>query len=285
MNFSNEAFPSYWGITFNSNSGPGNGITDSAVDISSEYTANGDRQAIILLAHELVHALGMAGSYDGHVSRSFDSIMERGRGVYWTGQDAPQPLSLLYPVDREALRALYSRFEGTGDGLGDLNDLGPWAGVSLHIAGHGRHAAIGVALRNGYAEPWAHGYIPNMALADNLALSGSARWTGALLGLTPDAAAVVGDAAIVVDMASMTGRVDFTGLETWGANAAPGAAGTGSMWLDGDLAYSISVRDNTFREIGGDAGRLTGIFTAQAHEGAAGTLERSDLTAAFGAAR
>ncbi|MDE0002612.1 MAG: hypothetical protein OXQ29_07945 [Rhodospirillaceae bacterium] len=285
VNFSNEAFPDYWGITFNSNNGPGNGITDSAVEISSEYMANGDRQAIILLAHELVHALGMASSYDGHVSRSFDSIMERGREVYSTRQDAPQPLSLLYPVDREALRALYSRFEGTGEGLGDLNDLGPWAGTSLHVTGHGQHAAFGVALRNGYAETWAHGYIPNMALSDNPALSGSARWTGTLLGLTPDAAAVAGDAAIGVDLASMTGRADFTGLETWDANAVPGAAGTGATWLDGDLGYSIAVRGNTFRETGGDAGRLTGIFTGRAHEGAAGTLERRDLTAAFGAAR
>ena len=56
-------------------------------------------------------------------------------------------------------------------------------------------------------------------------------------------------------------------------------------WGDGDLAYRISVRGNTFRETGGDAGRVTGIFTGRSHEGAAGTLERSDLTAAFGATR
>ena len=39
------------------------------------------------------------------------------------------------------------------------------------------------------------------------------------------------------------------------------------------------------RETGGDAGRLTGLFTRAAHEGAAGTLERSDLTAVLGASR
>ena len=55
----------------------------------------------------------------------------------------------------------------------------------------------------------------------------------------------------------------------------PGAAGTGTQWLDGDLGYAIAVRGNTFAETGGDDGRLTGIFTGQSHEGAAGTLERS----------
>lgn len=145
-------------------------------------------------------------------------------------------------------------------------------------------------MRNGYAEAWAHGYHPgefccDFGLGNNPALSGSVTWNGVLLGLTPDAAAVAGDAAISVNIASMTGRADFTGLETWNANAAPGAVGTGAIWLDGDLGYTIAVRGNTFRETGGDAGTLTGIFTGRAHDGAAGTLECSDLTAAFGASR
>ena len=100
-----------------------------------------------------------------------------------------------------------------------------------------------------------------------------------------------------VNLTALTGTADFTALETWGPNVAPGAAGTGTMWLDGDLGYTIAVRGGTtppgqaghlsyvFRETGGDAGRLTGIFTGQNHEGAAGTLERTDLTAAFGATR
>lgn len=57
------------------------------------------------------------------------------------------------------------------------------------------------------------------------------------------------------------------------------------MWSDGDLGYAIAVTGNAFRETGGDAGRLTGSFTGQNHDGATGILERSDLTAAFGAGR
>ena len=147
--------------------------------------------------------------------------------------------------------------------------------------GAGVHAAFGVALRNGYAEPWAYGLSPDSDLVDNSALSGTARWTGTLLGMTPLAASVAGDASIDVDLATLDGTVGFTSLEQW--NGAPGEAGTGATWLDGDLAYTIAVTGNAFRETGGDAGMLTGIFTGPGHEGAAGTLERADLTAAFGA--
>ena len=208
--------------------------------------------------------------------------MEHTGAMHLAEQDGvKKPLSVLFPVDREALRALYSRLD-VGDGP---DDFGPWSAQTWRIDGNGPHANFGVALRNGYAEPWAYGPAPSSDLARNRALSGMVTWTGALLGLTPDAAAVAGNAEIGVSLASMIGSAAFTELETWGAEVAPGMEGTGTTWGDGDLRYSIAVRGNTFRETGGDAGRLTGIFIGRSHEGAAGTLERTDLTAAFGAAR
>ena len=241
----------------------------------------GERLIQQVLSHELVHALGVLD----HLPTRFDTIMEPDNPGPVQGIE--QPLSILYPADREALRALYNRLE-SGDS--PAADLGPWSSTSLHIAGNGRYVNFGVAMRNGYAEAWAHGFHPgeyccDFGLARNAALSGTVTWNGALLGLTPEAAAVAGDATVSVNMSSMTGRADFTSLETWAANTAPGAAGTGTRWLDGDLGYTISVRGNTFRRTGGDAGTLTGIFTGRQHEGAAGTLERSDLTGAFGASR
>ena len=53
----------------------------------------------------------------------------------------------------------------------------------------------------------------------------------------------------------------------------------------GDLANAIDVIGNRFRETGGDVGDLNGMFVGAGHEGAVGTLERNDLTAAFGATR
>lgn len=125
----------------------------------------------------------------------------------------------------------------------------------------------------------------NTDLAQNGGLAGTVSWSGVLLGFTPSRAAVAGDAEISVVMSSLRGRAECTNLESWGPNAAPGVAGTGTVWLDGNLGYSIAVKGNTFREMGGDGGRLTGIFVGRDHEGVAGTLERGDLTAAFGASR
>ncbi len=235
------------------------------------YTIAGDALAIAVVAHELIHALGM----QGHVRPGVDwTLMTLGGPTATKGHHLPS-------LDREALRARYSHLA-----VGDRpSDLGAWASTAIHLHGNGSDVGFGVALRNGYAEPWAYGYLPEQDLADNPALTGNATWNGTLLGLTLDAEAVAGDAAIGVDIGTLAGRADFTALESWTAGAAPGEVGTGTMWGDGDLGYSIAVRGNTFKQTGGDDGILTGIFTGESHEGAAGTLERTDLTAAFGATR
>ena len=247
-------------------------LLDRGAAVFTPGDLGGDRRAVILIAHEILHALGLS-----HVSPAFDTIIANNRDMYRLRQGRQQPASLLYPADREALRVLYEGHDPT--------DFGPWSARSTHLHGNGAHAAFGIALRNGYAEPYAYGLSPSGSLANNPALSGTAEWIGTMLGFTPAAEAVAGEAAIGVNLGTMAGRADFTSLETWTAEAAPGEAGTGAMWLDGDLGYIIAVHGNTFRETGGDDGRLTGIFTGQSHEGAAGTLERSDLTAAFGASR
>ncbi len=233
-----------------------------------------ERKAVILMAHELIHSLGIGG----HVPERFDSIMEAGSQVYDRAQGSRQPASLLYPIDREAVRALYGPLLNSND----PEQLGPWARASEHFFVSNEHGAFGVALRNGYAEPWAYGLAPRTTLARS-GLTGSATWSGALVGWTPGRMAVTGDAKVSVDIGPLTGRADFTGLEQWGST--PGVAGTGVQFGDGDLGYTIRVNGNTFRETGGDTGRVTGIFVGRSHEGAAGTLERSDLTAAFGAKR
>ena len=247
-------------------------LLDRGANVFTQTDIAGDRRAVILIAHELLHALGI-----GHVSPAFDTIIANNADMYRLWQGGQQPASLLYPVDREALRVIY--------GGHDPASFGPWSAVSTHLHGNGAHAGFGVALRNGYAEPYAYGVSPSRSLASNRRLSGSATWNGTLLGFTPSAEAVAGDAEVGVNLATMRGTADFTALESWAPRAAPGAAGTGTRWLDGDLGYSIAVSGNTFRQTGGDAGTLTGIFTGRSHEGATGTLERTDLTAAFGASR
>ena len=267
---------SLWGTTYNRTQ------SYSLINVNKAYTDYGDRQAVILLAHELMHALGI----QRHAEGKFATIMEGSWNDYWEYQSVdgvihPQPLSLLYPVDREALRALYGRLQN-GD---SPTDFGAWDSESTHLHGNGQHAAFGVAMRNGYSEPYAYGYMPNSDLAGNPALAGTATWEGLLFGFTPDAAPVTGDAALSIILDTLTGSADFTSLESWSAGEAPGDAGTGMIWGDGDLSYSIAVTYNTFRQTVGDDGILTGAFFGPAHEGMGGTLEREDLTAAFGGTR
>ena len=242
-------------------------IAWSYVRMSRASDLNFERHVMLpALVHELAHALGFAGHVDGFLIRS---ILREALG--------PEAFR---PIDREAMRVLYGRLE-PGDSY--PFSFGPWASDSLHIHGNTEHAGFGVALRNGYAEPWAYGDLPDGYLADNPALSGSASWSGTLLGLTPAARSVRGAADLTVAIDTMRGQADFTNLESWAG--APGKAGTGTTWGDGDLGYTIAVSGNAFRETGGDAGRLTGSFTGRNHEGAAGILERGDLTAAFGGTR
>ena len=242
-------------------------IENAYIQMNAGANVAGDnRRAAILLAHEILHALGL-----GHVGGQFDSIMEAGNAVYLPCQTSCQPFSLLYPIDREALRVLYRAVPGS-----DITDFGPWASYSRYIVGRSPHAWFGVAYRNGYAEPWAWGDRPTQALADNNTLEGRVSWSGALVGVVPDGSAVTGDAGLSIQIETLAGQASFTDIAY---------NSTGDPWLDGDLHYTIAVDGNTFRQTGGDAGVVTGIFVGSHHQGAAGTLERTDLAAAFGAAR
>ncbi|MCY4408683.1 MAG: hypothetical protein OXC15_20130 [Rhodospirillaceae bacterium] len=232
-----------------------------------------------VIAHEIIHLLGR-----NHVDpKRFPETIMVGGGSEELSEH------ILHPLDREALLAAYGRLQP--ETLpGDLaDDLGDWSDSSLHVRGAvgigDGEIAFGTALRNGLAQPWASGPSPHTALADNAELSGSVSWSGRLLGLTPDAEAVAGAAALSVDLTTLAGRADFTALEQWVADMAPGDLGTGTAWNDGGLSYTIEVRGNTFVQTGGDDGTVTGAFFGPAHEGMGGVLERDDLSAGFGGNR
>ena len=244
-----------------------------------DHTQTEGLERLGVIAHELIHLLGR-----GHVdaSRFPGTIMVDGGGEELSEH-------ILHPLDREALLAAYDHLEPETV-PGDLaSELGDWSDTSLHVHGtvdmETGEIAFGAALRNGLVQPWATGPSPDTALADNTALSEDVTWSGRLLGLTPNAETVAGAAALSVSLAAMTGMAQFTALEHWAADAPPGAPGTGTMWHDGGLSYTIEVRGNTFVQTGGDAGTVTGLFFGPAHEGMGGVLERDDLSAGFGGNR
>ena len=252
-------------------------ITGGRIWVDPTRTEGDERLGVI--AHEIIHVLGR-----GHPepSRFPDSIMVAGGG------DGPTE-HILHPLDRAALFAVYSRVEPRGAPNAIDIELGPWADTSTHLYGvlglSEGEVAFGAAFSNGLVQPWASGPAPDIALAENRRLAGTARWSGRLLGLTPTSEAVAGSAVLAVRLESLDGDLNFDGLEYWPAGTAPGAVGSGSTWRDGDLGYVVEVRGNTFVQIGGDAGAVTGAFFGPAHEGMGGVIVREDLSAAFGGTR
>ena len=244
-----------------------------------DHTRTEGLERLGVIAHELIHLLGRS-----HVDpiRFPRTIMVGG------GSEELSP-HILHPLDREALLAVYGELEPGTTPSDIAEELGDWSDTSLHVRGafdlEDGEIAFGAALRNGLSQPWTAGPSPHTDLEDNPALSGSVSWAGRLLGLTPDAEAVAGAADLSVYLATLTGTVEFAGLEQWAANAAPGAPGTGAIWDDGDLRYDIEVRGNTFVQTAGDAGTVTGAFFGPAHEGMGGVLEHDKLSAGFGGKR
>ena len=230
-----------------------------------------------VIAHEILHVLGMAEHVD------LPSVMNTSRSVVRGGY-------VLFPLDQHGLTAAYTVFSrGTPGSELTVENMGSWTDVSAHVRGDIRigdeEISFGASSRNGLIQPWAHGQSPETNLADNQALSGSASWSGRLLGFTSDSQSLAGAVDLTINLGTLRGQIDFTGLEYWGVHAAPGAIGSGTQWNDGDLRYSVIVRGNSFVQTGGDAGEVTGMFFGPNHEGMGGVVERAGMSAGFGGTR
>ena len=240
----------------------------------------GRNQRLRVIVHEILHVLGRRHP-DPY---RFPETLMRAWGSDNSG-------FVLYPLDREALLAVHARLE-PGAAAGDVHlRLGPWEDTSTYVSGvldiPGGSVDFGAAEMNDHVQAWAHGPTPRPPLADNARLVGDATWRGRLLGLTPKAEVVAGAAGLTLRLGTLEGRLDFTELESWAPEAAPGAAGSGAVWGDGDLRYPIVVSGNGFWRTwdDGDDGTVNGAFFGIAHEGMGGVLDREDLSAGFGGRR
>ena len=267
-NVEDRAAGLYLGVSASDGDGLG-----SIVWLNNEILPD-DGAVIKVLAHEMYHALGFSAHIE---SAQMRSILNAARSDY----SGILPY-ILHQIDRDALYALYARIDdGSVYVEYDPNDLGPWTDVSFHLRGDMDDVSFGASSRNGLIQPWAHGSDPST----NLSGMGSASWTGRLLGFTSESESLAGATNLTINLSTLRGQIDFTGLEHWGVNATPGAIGSGQIWNDGDLRYSVIVRGNTFRQTGGDAGEVTGAFFGAQHEAMGGVVERSDMSAGFGGTR
>ena len=133
-----------------------------------------------------------------------------------------------------------------------------------------------------FAAADAFGIAPAISLADNSVLSGTATWSGSLLGADlgqPMLPPVFGDAQLEVDLTTLDGSARFNNLTVYVENErAPFRAP--------NISYAIEVAGNSFSDA---HNRLSGGFYGPAHEEMAGVLDdRSpnvNLVAGFGGRR
>ena len=77
----------------------------------------------------------------------------------------------------------------------------------------------------------------------------------------------------------MSGSLSFTNLQTWGLlNNTAWTGVNGETQLD----YGITFLGHLFNKASGDEGIVTGATFGSKHEAMGGTIQRRDLTAAFG---
>ena len=227
-----------------------------------------------VIVHELLHALGFHGHSDA--IRFPISILN----AKYIGDLIPL---LISEIDKDAVLAAYTRFRpGTPANEISAENLGPWESSSLHVRGEfnvaGGKVAFGVSIRNGQAHPWANGPKPLGDLINNRLLQETTTWEGALLGFTPSGQGIAGNARLDVQLADLKGELQFSNLEY----------SNNSTWGDGDLGYSVRIKENTFLNYGQeskDPGDVYGDFFGRNHEGMSGVIRRQDLTGAFGGKR
>ena len=260
----------------NTDGAPGFAYSDAGTDTpiptfgqaglsADEFRNRPSYQSVSVLVHELLHILGLGAHVPGDTypdSNMFDA---------WFRLDGSLPA-----IDAAGLQVLYTRLDAYTP-REDLSPamLGAWEDESADIGGTIGPVTFGVRHANDVDAPFTAGREPATALADNRALTGTVTWNGVLAGYATSQATVEGDAVISVSLGTMNGRADFTGLENE----------DGATWGDGDLGYTITVGGNYLRSTGGDAGTVNGQFYGASHEGVGGSVERADLTAAFGAVR
>ena len=223
--------------------------------VQESLMEHGQEYAVQTMVHEMLHAVGLMGhphhahtsvlSYQHQSSRVFDNV----------------PL-----VDAAVLFDMY----GWGDWTGRVDTVFNWSeGVQFGV-----HRVWHTYGLRSVEIPWVDGGF--MPPPPESALRGTATWSGGLVGYTSGLAVVYGEANLTFDFGTSWGSAEFHTIRNW----------DGGMWNRAGWSYDLFVNGTYFDSVDEDAiSDVVGAFYGLEAEVAAGTLQRPEITAAFGAER
>lgn len=237
-----------------------------------------------------LRALGLRGSVSS-VPSIFNPATHR------NGVIIPSPYSSLTALDKQALKALYSHYDN-GDNM--LSD-GPWNSSDFDFKARLTSGCVGycgdivgdlhfgVTYGNGSGRPWVNGPTPNTDVSRNSSLVpdpmfGEVRYKGGIVGVDSDQNLVFGDTIFDLELDTLEAVVLFHNLRARSLyNTNDFNIDKGRPWKRPHIGgYRVQITGNSFQNT--SAG-IEGRFFGPSHEYVGGTLQRSDLTAAFGARR
>ena len=196
------------------------------------------------------------------------------------GETIPNLGYIISRIDREILQIMYMSQETE-----TYNDWGEWSDLSHHLMGQTDDEVLefGVALFNGLPQPWASGTEPDVDLADNRGLYGTATWNGALLAYSGPSP-LYGGASLQVRLAALNDSAaqhDLRFRDIFYLNRY--ASDSEDRWFHTrHIDYKVAVFGNTFENVGDEEGLVIGAFFGAGHEHMGGTVKRTDLVGAFG---
>ena len=250
----------------------------STVILPDDFDTSEYMHSRSVILHELLHALGIWGHVD---SVEFPDSLIGNYGGY-----IPNVTHIFNRIDREVLQIMYMSQE-----TDIYNDWGEWSDTSHHLAVRSEDEALnfGVALFNGLPQPWVRGATPDMDLADNRRLRGSATWAGNFVGYSGPSP-LVGDVELQVRLSTLSdpdNEQDLRFRDIYYLNRFESDAD--DHWFPTrNIDYTVNVYNNQFANVRGEGyeeGWVTGVFLGSAHEHMGGTLRRTDMVGAFGGSR
>ena len=223
------------------------------VNDSLMENVNTQEYAVQAMVHEILHAMGLMG-HPHHMHTSVLSYQHASTNV-------------LDNVPLIDVAVLY-----------DMNGWGRWSGSIQTLVDTVDGTQFGVhrlASTSGSVDiPWVDAGF--LSAPYESALRGTASWSGSLVGMTSQSSAVAGDADLRVNFVTSKGRARFHSIRHW----------NGNMWNRRGWSYDLYVNGTYFDSNDPDGiPDVAGAFYGLDAEVAAGTLQRPEITAAFGAER